>query len=827
MASLMRGIIGRCCGGPSTSAGGLHHHDQAINQPAVGYPTSAPLTFVLNGQTVEVADPDPDTIVVDWLRQEGHTGTKRSCAEGGCGACTIMIQELSQDGKTWKKGLPINSCLTPLVSLGGCKVTTVEGVGTKEEGYHPIQKKMADCNASQCGMCTPGFVVNMYALLQENPKPTAEEVERRFDGNLCRCTGYRPILDAFHSLATTDIEDLAGAPCATRGERGAGAATLPACAGGCAKGGSCKKAEGGEAAGIDAARARREAGGVTFYRSGDNSTTWAQPSTLAQLCDLMSSSSSPYEIVASNTGIRGVKKYYDNAAWGGDDAGTAAAPSETLLINISRIQELNFVQQNSNGVELGCLTTLRDAIEALADSGGVKGAALSAHIAKVASQQVRAAATIGGNLSLHIKYPAFPSDVATILAGAGASATLVDPETKKESSVAVEDLKSVEGLVLKSVVIPLGSPADKFFTDRVALRHQNAHAIVNAAFGLDLDPAGGTIRGARIFFGGVSAAGVVRAPKTEAILIGKSPSADGLMGQALSALSQEVVPDDGRQKQYKSSLIQSLFYKFLLGLQPHLSPQLASAAAGFDRPVSTGLVDYKGAQDPNEFPVSENMPKVEALTNTSGETLYVDDLPEYRSSLHCAFVLARTGPCSSFQLDFDDAIAAAGFVCHVDASSLSSSGLQNAVSPSGEPLFAPAKSGVAYVGQRLAMVVCDTEVNALEAARAVKVSYGPVTRDPVLTIEDAIAAKSFYNSKAEAFSKGDAPSALSSSAVKFSGVAECGHQHHFYLEQQTAVAARSSDGIKLAVSTQGELFHFISIPVFSLSPPSPARPSAE
>ena len=190
-------------------------------------------------------------------------------------------------------------------------------------------------------------------------------------------------------------------------------------------------------------------------------------------------------------------------------------------------------------------------------------------------------------------------------------------------------------------------------------------------------------------------------------------------------------------------------------------------------------------------------------------------------------MLARTGPCSSFQLDFDDAIAAAGFVCHVDASSLSSSGLQNAVSPSGEPLFAPAKSGVAYVGQRLAMVVCDTEVNALEAARAVKVSYGPVTRDPVLTIEDAIAAKSFYNSKAEAFSKGDAPSALSSSAVKFSGVAECGHQHHFYLEQQTAVAARSSDGIKLAVSTQGELFHFISIPVFSLSPPSPARPSAE
>ena len=170
-------------------------------------------------------------------------------------------------------------------------MTTVEGVGTKEEGYHPIQKKMAACNASQCGMCTPGFVVNMYALLQENPKPTAEEVERRFDGNLCRCTGYRPILDAFHSLATTDIEDLAGAPCATRGERGAGAATLPACAGGCAKGGSCKKAEGGEAAGIDAARARREAGGVTFYRSGDNSTTWAQPSTLAQLCDLMSSSS--------------------------------------------------------------------------------------------------------------------------------------------------------------------------------------------------------------------------------------------------------------------------------------------------------------------------------------------------------------------------------------------------------------------------------------------------------------------------------------------------------------------------------------------------------
>ena len=111
----------------------------------------------------------------------------------------------------------LNSCLCPLYSVNGWKITTVEGIGSSSTGYHPVQERIAQYHGSQCGYCTPGFVMTMYSCLQNNPKPSRQQVEDSFDGNICRCTGYRPILDAMGSFAgatgTADIEDLSSKLC--------------------------------------------------------------------------------------------------------------------------------------------------------------------------------------------------------------------------------------------------------------------------------------------------------------------------------------------------------------------------------------------------------------------------------------------------------------------------------------------------------------------------------------------------------------------------------------------------------------------------------------
>lgn len=151
---------------------------------------------VLDGNTV-----DPRATLLDFLRaQPGLTGTKNGCSEGGCGACTITL--CMRDSNTGKiSHRPVNACLAPLLLCDGCHVITVEGIGNAANP-HPIQERMTALHGSQCGYCTPGIVMSLYALLRDasynKRQLTPEEVELSgvFDGNLCRCTGYKPILEA-------------------------------------------------------------------------------------------------------------------------------------------------------------------------------------------------------------------------------------------------------------------------------------------------------------------------------------------------------------------------------------------------------------------------------------------------------------------------------------------------------------------------------------------------------------------------------------------------------------------------------------------------------
>jgi xanthine dehydrogenase small subunit len=158
-------------------------------------PETQTVRFVLDGQVVQVVNPPPTLTVLDYLRNDlGRTGSKEGCAEGDCGACTVMLGELVPGEKriSWRA---VNSCIRFLPTLDGKELVTVECLRDGKQ-LHPVQQAMVDHHASQCGFCTPGFVMSLLALYLSQSSPKREQVVEALSGNLCRCTGYRPIIEA-------------------------------------------------------------------------------------------------------------------------------------------------------------------------------------------------------------------------------------------------------------------------------------------------------------------------------------------------------------------------------------------------------------------------------------------------------------------------------------------------------------------------------------------------------------------------------------------------------------------------------------------------------
>ena len=147
------------------------------------------IKFTLNGRLIEVEVP-PQWTLLRLLREKlGLTGTKEGCGIGECGACTVLLD-----------GMPVNACLVLAPKVGGRKVETIEGLGSRES-LHPLQKSFIDCGAIQCGFCTPGVLMSSKALLEQNSNPSREEIKEAISGHLCRCTGYHQIIEAIEALS--------------------------------------------------------------------------------------------------------------------------------------------------------------------------------------------------------------------------------------------------------------------------------------------------------------------------------------------------------------------------------------------------------------------------------------------------------------------------------------------------------------------------------------------------------------------------------------------------------------------------------------------------
>ena len=163
-------------------------------------PRADTIRFVLDGETHELEHFDPTRTVLQFLREDlGRTGTKEGCAEGDCGACTVVVGEIGGNGDDLDLKA-VNACIQFLPALDGKELFTVESLTAQGDDLHPVQRAMVDCHASQCGFCTPGIVMSLFALFKNNASPSRIDIDDALAGNLCRCTGYRPIIAAARAM---------------------------------------------------------------------------------------------------------------------------------------------------------------------------------------------------------------------------------------------------------------------------------------------------------------------------------------------------------------------------------------------------------------------------------------------------------------------------------------------------------------------------------------------------------------------------------------------------------------------------------------------------
>lgn len=453
-----------------------------------------PIRFTLNGKEVTVQGVDPHTNLLTWLRQGGLTGSKEGCAEGECGACAVALVRPDAAGRTRYEA--VNSCLLLLPSLHAQEVVTVEGIGLPEK-LHPVQAAMTQ-GGSQCGYCTPGFVVSLFA---EYYRPGREGFDlEALGGNLCRCTGYRPIRDAAYSLGTPDPED----PLRKRLEEPA------------------------------------PAPGPLEYTLGPR--RFYRPTTLQGLFDVLKMHPQA-RLIAGGTDLA-VEANLRFSRW-------------DVLVSVEAIPEMGRIDWDADNLEIGAAVPLSRIEEEVRG----KLPLLEELLPLFASRLLRNRATLGGNLGT--ASPIGDSPPVLLALGAFvrvASATGQRLVPIDEFFTGYRKTALGPGEVILSVQIPRPFPEiGRFY--KVAKRHQDDISTVAGAFALELAD-NGTVSRIRIAYGGVAAT-PIRAQLTEAALVGK-PWNLAAVQAASRVLATEFKPisDHRGSAEYRSAMVVKLLEKF-------------------------------------------------------------------------------------------------------------------------------------------------------------------------------------------------------------------------------------------------------------------------
>ena len=437
------------------------------------------IRYWLDGQVREVRGADPTTTVLEHLRGDlRRTGTKEGCAEGDCGACTVVVGELDGESVAWRA---VNSCIQFLPMIDGKALVTVESLAAG--GLHPVQRAMVDAHGSQCGYCTPGIVMSLYARTIDARGADAP-INEVLAGNLCRCTGYGPIIAAAEACPTEPPPDVAEALYGLR---------------------------------------RKAMLDISFEDTLFGVTRrWMAPRSLAELAEV--ALAHPDAVIlagATDVGLWVTKQH---------------RALETI-IHIGEVAELNTIEEAPQSLRIGAGVRYGDALSALERLAPDLGAM----IRRLGSVQVRGAGTIGGNIANGSPIGDMPP--ALIAAGA----TLVLRRGSDTRTMPLEDYflgygrqDRRPGEFVEAVIVPRPPAGSLLKVFKLSKRFDQDISAVCGAFALEIE--GGIVRSARIAYGGMAAT-PRRAFACESALIGQPWTAE-TVERGAAALERDFQPID-------------------------------------------------------------------------------------------------------------------------------------------------------------------------------------------------------------------------------------------------------------------------------------------
>ncbi|XP_045484579.1 xanthine dehydrogenase 1-like isoform X1 [Pieris rapae] len=703
-----------------------------------------------------------------WLELRG---TKYMCQEAGCGACIVSVVKCP-GGPTES----VNACMVLITSCHGWVITTIEKVGNRLEGYHPLQKSLYENNGSQCGYCSPGWVMAMYSLLKKK-KMTMLEIENSLASNICRCTGYRPILEAFKKFASdspdpyliADIEDLS--ICSKTGET---------CSQTCEDYDWCV---------VNKEDVKHPT--LLHIKLSDN-RDWYRVEDITDVFKILNlHRTDSYMLVGGNTakGVYPILEY------------------PRLLIDVSSVAVLKgyYLQQNLVVGAGNTLTELDEIFHQMSQHDDFRYLkVLQEHLKLVAHIPVKNIGTIAGNLMIKNKHKEFNSDIFLLFNTIGAELGILYGHGNA-NRISMEEFQNADmrGKVLLNVLLPpLNSDFTKIVTYKIMPRSQNAHAVVHAGYLYKFGP-NNRLLDCRIAYGGLST-GFHRAFRTEKYLIGKNLFTNETLQGSLSILNQEmqvVANPPEMSVEYRRKLALGLFYKGLLSLCPEsiLAPRYKSGVERLRdwRSLSEGKQIFE--TNPSLWPLNKPSPKFDGLIQCAGEASYSEDVPSLPKEVFASFVLSTVALGTIQHIDAAEALKEPGVVAFYTASDIPG---QNSFTPAGTPFYMAdeeilCEKEVKFYNQPLGIIVAETQYTAERAALLVKVTYTNV-RPPLLDIKiaktDASRIQEYFASPAT--NRGN------DVAKVIKGEMSIYAQYHFCMETLACVSHPIEEGIKLYSTTQ-------------------------